>query len=288
MSPSTRPPMPDAAERDVEDIHALYREAADAEPGALLDRRILDAARTELAAAGTAKLRASWWKAWLPATTAIAAVVVGLSLTWRVMDEQERRMREEMKAGGVAGAASRKEAPAGNTPQALPAAQAPAPATEKGRSLESKALQDAAPVVAEPAVKSAPVPEPRTVPAAEAAAAVAPAAAEGKPKMNRRAESGGSRERLDTNIARESAPIPARQAGKLEARHSADGAGSEAAAVSAPPAAPAADAATPAAWLQQIRELRAAGRGGEAAQSLARFRARYPGFVLPADLADPN
>jgi hypothetical protein len=46
------------------------------------------------------------------------------------------------------------------------------------------------------------------------------------------------------------------------------------------------DAATPEAWLNRIRELRAAGRGAEAAQSLVRFRARYPDFALPDDLLD--
>lgn len=299
--PLPLPPTPDVPEPTVRDIHALYREAAGAEPGALLDRRILDAARAELEAGNAAKRRGlgwkAWWKAWLPATTAIAAVVVGLSVTWRVMDEQERGVREEMKASGAADETSRKEAPAANTTQAMPATSAPAPAAEKSRSLESKALQNAAPGVAEPAAQPAPSAEPRVFPGAEAPAAMAPAAAEVDLKKNRRAESDGLRERRDANIATDSAPVPARQADKLEAQGSAVGAvgtGNEAAAESVPRpaakslAAPAADAVPPAAWLQQIRELRAAGRDAEAAQSLARFRARYPEFTLPADLADPK
>ena len=44
------------------------------------------------------------------------------------------------------------------------------------------------------------------------------------------------------------------------------------------------DAATPEAWLDQIRKLRAAGHTTEAAQSLERFRKRYPNAVLPDDL----
>ena len=44
------------------------------------------------------------------------------------------------------------------------------------------------------------------------------------------------------------------------------------------------DAATPEAWLDQIRKLRAAGRTAEAAQSLERFRKRYPNVALPDDL----
>jgi len=46
----------------------------------------------------------------------------------------------------------------------------------------------------------------------------------------------------------------------------------------------AAEAVTPQAWLQQIRDLRAAGDEAEAARSLSRFRDRYPDFVLPDDL----
>ena len=49
-------------------------------------------------------------------------------------------------------------------------------------------------------------------------------------------------------------------------------------------AVPAVDAASPEAWLKHIRELRAAGRRAEAAESLGRFRTRYPDLVLPADL----
>lgn len=48
------------------------------------------------------------------------------------------------------------------------------------------------------------------------------------------------------------------------------------------------DATTPEAWLELIRKHRAAGRNAEAAQSLARFRMRYPDYVLPADLIQPE
>ena len=96
----TRPEMQEA---QVRELQALYREAAGEEPGPALDRRILDAVRADLAAAATAKVRpVSWWKGWLPAATALAAVVVGVSLTWRVMDEQERQLREEMQAAPAA------------------------------------------------------------------------------------------------------------------------------------------------------------------------------------------
>jgi hypothetical protein len=81
-------------------------------------------------------------------------------------------------------------------------------------------------------------------------------------------------------------PSPARATGKLEARSPAVAAGGVNAADAVVQAA--VDAATPELWLKHIRELRAAGRSAEAAQSLARFRARYPDFVLPDDLLNPK
>ena len=48
------------------------------------------------------------------------------------------------------------------------------------------------------------------------------------------------------------------------------------------------DAASPEAWLDQIRKLRAAGRTTEAAQSLERFRKRYPNMEVPDDLLGMN
>ena len=47
----------------------------------------------------------------------------------------------------------------------------------------------------------------------------------------------------------------------------------------------AADPSTPEAWISELRRLQTAGRLAEARQSLARFRARFPGEVLPDDLA---
>ena len=48
------------------------------------------------------------------------------------------------------------------------------------------------------------------------------------------------------------------------------------------------DLATPEAWLDQIRKLRTSGRNAEAAQSLERFRKRYPDMALPDDLLEVN
>jgi len=276
------PPQPEVPDSTVSELHALYHAAAGAEPGPNLDRSILDAARAELRAAGATKARRHppWWKGWLPLTSAIAVAAVGLSITWRVMDEQERHLREEMSAAQTSGETADRAAPAERPTQAKPSLDAQAPAAEKSRRVESTAARDA-PVG---------VPEPVAMPAPAAPAAMAPVLIEEAAKKSRRAETDERRERRDAGAAADSASGPARQSGKLEAGSPGTASSGEAAAdsVARPSAksvaAPAVDAATPEVWLKQIRELRAAGRGTEAAQSLARFRVRYPDFVLPDDL----
>ena len=257
------PGAPEVPEPSVSALHALYHEGATAEPSVSLDRSVLDAARAELRTNRAPARQAPWWKGWLPATTAIAAVVVGLSVTWRVMDEQERHLREEMRAAQAEGDRAAKAAPAQRPAEAQPSLSAPAPAVEKSRRADSAVVVREAPVgVPEPEAK----PAPAAIVAPTAPAAMAPMLAEEAMKKTQRAEKDELRERRDASTAMDSAAGPARALGKLEAGGFA------------------ADAATPEAWLKQIRELRAAGRSAEAAQSLARFRVRYPDFVLPDDL----
>ena len=294
MTSPVNPPRPEAPESAVSELHALYRDAAQAEPGATLDRRILEAARAELKAGRATKSRrpTPWWKRWLPVTSAIALALVGLSVTWRVMDEQERDLRQEMKAAqGVRESSTDtagRAAPAQPVAEAPPLQSAPAPRVENSRRAESAAVKDAAPVAREPAAFPAPA----------APAPIAPVPVEPAAKKGQRLEMDEVRERRDPGAAADPASAPSRQVGKLEAGSAGVGSGSETAAdalakpsanltgrsVATAVAQPAADPATPEAWLKQIRELRAAGRSAEAAQSLTRFRARYPDLVLPDDL----
>lgn len=269
---------PETPESQVRELQALYREAAGEEPCPALDRRILDAVRADLAAAAASKGRpVQWWKGWLPAATALAAVVVGVSLTWRVMDEQERQLREEMQAAPAASEAARQ--PAADT------VAAPAPA----RAGSSSPVPANAPVAPEKEVAATAQPpvaaEPRAfnAPAAPAPAVALPLEVEAKKAA--RPEVREMESRRDA-VVQDAAPALSRSAPKLEAGRL--GASNEAAgAVSSAPAAKAQaerEAVSPEAWLQRIRELRSAGREAEAAQSLARFRQRYPDFPLPADM----
>lgn len=275
MTRPIQPPESEVPQSAVSALHALYRESSGAEPGPMLDRSILDAARAELRVDSAAESRRSkpWWKGWLPAASAIAVALLGLSVTWRVMDEQERRLREETSAARTAAETAEPAAPAQRPVAAGSAINAQAPAAEKSRGNESAAARDA----------PSGVPEPAALPVPAAPATMAPALADEAVKKSRRTEVDELRDRRDAGAAMESAPGPARAAGKLESRRlGAGGAADTSTADSV--AQSAADPATPDAWLQQIRELRSAGRNAEATQSLARFRARYPDFVLPDDL----
>ena len=267
MIPSGLPPRSDVPEPGVSALHALYREGATAEPGLTLDRRILDAARAELRDSGATKSRRSapWWKGWLPVTSAIAVAVVGVSVTWRAMDEQERQLREEMRAVPTRDERAGRAAPAQRPAEPQPSLNVPVPTAEKSRRADSVVVRDAPMGVPEPEAKPASV-APAVLAAPAAPAAMAPMVTEESMKKSQRAEKEYLRDRRDTSAAAEAGFSPARQMGKLEA------------------GAPVVDAATPDAWLKDIRDLRDAGRVAEAAQSLARFRVRYPNFVLPDDL----
>ncbi len=274
-----------------EALGTLYREAATAEPPPALDRTILAAAHAELAAR---QQRASpavpWWRRWLPATTALAALVLGLSLTLRVMDEQERRFREE---GAGAAAPTAPSAAPSTVPQAATDA-APAANTAKAK---VDAARRSSPVPAEPAVSvpTSPVPAaPVAAPSQPAASGALAGSAEPAPADARKKEL-----RMDTaeSAARPEAAAHAESALRDAAPRAVGGlekaaptqARPESALGAARPAAKAVapvEAAGPEAWLARIRELKAAGRLAEAAQSLARLRERHPGVAIPADLAD--
>lgn len=287
MSQRSVPPG-DRLEAAGDELYALYREGATSEPDALLDQRILAAARAELTAhpAKPSRGRAPWWKAWLKPASVMAVAALGLSLTWQVIDQQERDRRQEI-------------GDARDQPKALdrsgPDAAAPPPR------LAAPANKPQAPAVNEraPAARPAPAPPPaaigpRAFPAQEESAkrkdgavsglvapsGPAPLPAAPAEKKNQSSDARDARAKKDDGDARSDAAAPASATAKLEAARRAEtsAAGANALEKSA------VEAATPQAWLQQIRELRAAGHEAEAAQSLARFRARFPDFALPDDL----
>ena len=268
---------PDVPASVVSELHALYQENAGAEPDLLLDRRILDAARAELQNDSLAKSqrRAPWWKAWLLPVSVAAVAVLGLSVSVRVMDEQERQLRETIEGSERAPAAVAKVLPAERPVVTKPSISAPESNAASPR-LESRAAQRGPATMEESRADKAP--NARVLPAQPDAlrdeAVAAGAVAE-------------SVETARTPAPPMAAPAPMATTKELKKRGDAEDQ-REAALASTPNKAEAKvadDAPTPEAWLKHVRELQASGRSTEAAQSLARLRARYPDFVLPDDLS---
>ena len=315
----TQPQMPqpnrlsDAERPTADELTALYREGSTLEPGPLLDQRILAAAKTELANdQRRQRVARPWWKVLLVPVTTVAVGVLGISLAWRVADQQERDVRATMNAAETSA-----------QPPAAPVAKAPAPSaldpeTEAVRQgVRKEAKSDRA--IAAPSPRALPEPKPearverRSEAKSEAKSAVNTEAAADESSL-RAAPAPAPAQVGDLAVRKkavEAAPLPA-EAGApatlIGQANSAPAAVATPAAPAAPAPMPAArdyradraaektsgatmeaatapdDAATPEDWIKHIGELRAAGREAEAARSLARFRLRYPDHAVPRDL----
>lgn len=293
MTQTPHPPGKSRVEAmDSDELTALYREGCTVEPDRLLDQRILAAAKAELASDQRRhRVSRPWWKVLLVPATTVAVGVLGISLAWRVVDQQEHELRATMQTAEAPVLSP--EAPVGkvlpSTPPQLAAAPAPLPQRE-----EKEAKSDRAPVVE--TAKAFPEQKPEVGPGAESEKPVAEssrrvartpeqtgdfALKKSLAEATKDSAHEGSDEVLSGQVDSPSAapaPMPAARASRDDrATEKASGAAMEAAA--APD-----DAATPEDWLKRIRELRAAGREAEAARSLARFRLRHPDHLVPSDL----
>ena len=267
-----------------DDLSALFREGADAapcEPPTALDRRILDAARAEVRddrprESKETPGRVPWWRHWMMAASSLAVAVLGVSVAWRVVVEEDR-VRSE-----AAQAVQEIEAVSPSAP-----AQALAPTGEAGEKRTAPRRAFEPPKVSLPN-KALPASKARTVPAPSA------------PSETARSDVSPAKvlPASPPAAAVQSSPSPAAEAmtaARPAARASADSMAAKAlvrSAASAPGAgaltgaadSAADDAPTPEAWVRYIRELRASGRQAEADRSLARLRERYPDFALPEEL----
>ena len=297
MRQPTTSPASGTPEPSEHELLALYHEASDAEPGPLLDQRILAAAKAELLLDHKRSQRfAPWWKSLLVPVTTLAIGVLGVSLTWHVVDQREQELRaitSQMSDKGNAGDAAVQQAPEKSMTE-------PSPVTRESKELriDTKALskpalpeakkfspawQDEAKGQTQP-LDSARLAKPAPPVAATPAPMAAPQPVQQAPAQERRADAeapqfaGEIGESSQAGKAEMAAPAAKRRLDDRRAE-SADSSGNLAAGSGI-----ADDGATPEAWLKHIRELQSAGRDTEAAQSLARFRVRYPDHVLPADL----
>ena len=252
------------------DLIALYRAGARAEPTAALDMRILAAAHAAVdhRTARPRQLR-PWWKSWLAPVSLATMAVLGLTLALNVGDEQEGAYRAETAA----------EPPS-------------SPAMEAARSDRSAELHKA-----ETAAKqSAPKPTP-DVPHAPQPMHKAKTAAP-KPEPKAAAARVEEARPMADSVEPVLSPSPAPPAPATEAAPALPSAMDRPANPTLDPKARRIQSGqssgnripyfpTPEAWLQEIRELRAAGLADEAAQRLELFRQRYPDYALPDDLKTP-
>jgi hypothetical protein len=252
-------------------LSRLYREASSEGPPAALDAVILAAARKQVAK--PQRRARSAWVRWMAPASAIATLVLGVSIALLVEREQPDPTRD-MSIHPIR-PLPQSAPPARATESAKPkAAGSAAPGAAANK--EAAAAPAQAPVPAAPAqvpVLAAPAPAPAT-----RRAEPAPPAAQAFPAENRAkaAESrmAAPKAATEPNVAGDSAlggasaaaPAAPAAAGKLA------------------PLRQQAMQRSPEAWLDEIGRLRREGRDKEAAEQLAEFRKAYPAHAVPESL----
>ena len=224
-------------------------------------------------------------------TATVAIAMLGISLAWRVVDQQERELRATMSAAETQ--AQLPAAPVGPTSALAPSelAAVPAPSSNSAETRrsgnEAKSAKQPVPVQAPKAFPEQKLEAPASEPQRLAAPASAAPAQAGELALKK-----SSADVAKETVAEDSAAVASgRAAAEPMAAVRADrnkGSAEKETSIRAEAAAAPDDAATPEDWLRHIRELRAAGRDADAAQSLARFRLRYPDHLFPGDLVQPK
>jgi hypothetical protein len=257
-------------------LSRLYREASTESPPAALDAAILAAARKQVAKPQR-RARSSWVR-WMAPASAIATLVLGVSIALLVEREQPGTIDETVI----------REVP--------PRLQSPPPTIEK-ESAKPKAADSAAPAALEK--KEAPAAADRGVPGA-AAKKEAPAAGAQMPVLAAPAQAPAPRSAEPAPPAAQAFPaesraktaVPSAVAPNATAESNAAGDSALGGAGAAAPAAPAAAGKlapmrqqaiqrSPEAWLDEIGRLKREGRDKEATEQLAEFRKAYPAYAVP-------
>jgi hypothetical protein len=264
-------------------LSRLYREASSESPPKALDAAILAAARRQL---GQSRRPArSSWVRWMAPASALATLVVAVSLAFLVEREQPETMDKAVTSGIPPRPRSPVPAQATESGKAM-AVDSAAPATEKQEAAAAPVMVPAASLPVPASAARAPQQSP--VLAAPAAAPVsrraesslrsvepAPPAAQAFPAESR-AKAGESKMNspkaaTEANFARDSAP-------------GAAGAAAPAAAGRLAPLRQPAMQRSPESWLEEIGRLKREGRDKEAAEQLAEFRKAYPAHAVPESL----
>jgi hypothetical protein len=270
------------SEPDLRDpnLDRAYRETPRDEPPPELDERIRAAARR---AVGTKPqsleqreadhARRGWASRWRVPLSVAATLVIAATLTV-MMQEEERRPRDDAVRSAPAPAAQPPAPPSAAPDAAGRARTAPAPALEPTTrpaaapepKREERALEAQSPAAEPPGPlemrRQTPVPAASPPPPA-APAPVPPAAPRPAPKPALQSQPAGA--------ASSDALRRDRALGDRPERASREASGSA--------------IRSPEAWVEIVRGLRAQGREAEASAELAELRRAYPDFQLPPDLA---
>jgi hypothetical protein len=260
-------------------IDAAYRATPREEPPAELDERIRAAARRAVSAgpqsadaAARARVQRSWLARWRVPVSLAATVVIVVTLTVMMQDEESRRAKLDAQVDGPP--------PAAEVPQRA------APAAEDARTT-SPAAQPFKPQPPVTGAPRAPAETPAPAPAPQAAEKLEAPAASGalsKERENRQADTAAAlpppAPAVQAAPAAPSAPatraVPSREAAEALARDRAVADRPGRMERGAMPDAAEPKARTPEAWIEEIRRLKAQGRDAEAALELAEFRKRHP------------
>lgn len=307
-------------ERELAD--RLARLGAPGEPSAALDARILAAAHGAVAA--RPRKGRPRWPLTLGAVATLA-LAIGIAWQLRPTQDQVQVYSEAPAAARAirgSGPSAAEELPvaAADAPQAAPISAPPEPATEaapppakvaqpqaedqtaeRAKAVAEQEERDAFPASERVQAGAAPAPppppdaqdivfdtaEPVDVPPVQSAPAPAPspvgatenAAAAGTAARARRESAPEAKAAADDGSALDQITVTG-------TRVERDAAGFEDQAIDDQPPATADSPAVQRAWLQQIRELVAAGEVDAARESLAEFKRRYPHYALPDDLAE--
>jgi outer membrane biosynthesis protein TonB len=291
-------------------LDSAYRASPRDEPPLELDERIRASARRAVAA-GPQSLEAhaqgaagrSWIARWRVPVSIAATVLVAVTLSYMVQEEEARRVP-------IDGAPSAAPTPAAVTPPAEAPKRADAESGQRIDESAARAQPQVAPITPPvarekraPAETQPPAPAPAPAPPARIEAPAA-AGAVSNELEKRRTESAAPA--MQTAPAAPAAPAPIAPAARpapapptapaMRAAPTGDAAEqlSRDRALADRPgrmergaAAPTmgeAKARAPEAWIEEIRRLKAQGRDAEAAAELAEFRKRHPDYKVPADL----
>ena len=275
-------------------VSSIYREGAWPEPSRQIDQAILAASRRAVRERHPLLMR------WAPPVAIAATVLLTSSLVLKVFlaqpeavspsaPEPELRARQAPAAEekSVEVKPPRNEAPAQQAVTTPPGFSSTMDAGEAARLDRMK--RDLGAVKLSTIPSESPVPEPKPSPALKKEAAAKPAA----PAAN------APQAAAPLSVFGATAPAPARSApvGKpaqplVQAPAPAQPQAQEAQPAPAPP--PVAQAAavssaaakerTPQAWIEDIRALMKEGKFEETGAEIAKFKKRYPDYVLPEDL----